>query len=289
MPPSACARHTATRTASALGQVGAWPQPQVDAAAGVDDVGRRRRRRRSGPRASKDSVVPVGVEPRRRGRRRRGAATMASWSPSWSSIDPPAVRVAMRSPVCVQPGPVESSTTQSQPSAARAPAGWHHVALSAAAGSSGTSVHEVDGGVDGRRDVAVGREEQGAPDDQARGRRSGRGPGPTRRRCRPGRPWGRRRAGGRAASWRRARGAISSTTGSFSQVRALVAPRPAAMWIESITESGSRQVLDPVRRRAHRHERLDHGHQAVPREGGHGARRWPRAWERCRARRARCG
>ena len=104
-----------------LGQVGAWAHPQGRAGWGVDDV--RRAGEDAGPPMEREglTVSPSGEPTSTMTPPSRGS-TIASWSPSWSSTDPPGARVAVRSPVCVQPG-AESSTTQSQPPAARAARG----------------------------------------------------------------------------------------------------------------------------------------------------------------------
>ena len=84
--------------------------------------------------------------------------------------------------------------------------------------SSHGSVHQLGGDVDGRRDVAVRREEQRAPDDESAHGRQLAAPCPTRRTCPRGSPCGSppsSRVGRVVASMTRA---SSSTTGSFSQV-----------------------------------------------------------------------
>ena len=193
---------------------------------------------------------------------------MASWSPSWSSTDPPVVRVAMRSPVWDQPG-VESSTTQSQPSAARAPAGWHHVGLSLAQAhrvppctrSTATSTADAtspsggksrarpttrpaaDGVLEGPAPlgVGVGRVALGVAAEEEAGQRRG------------------------------VEHALHLVDDRQLQPGAGAGGAEAGRDVDRVDDRvGVEEVLDPVRRRAHRHERLDHGHQAVPREGAHG-------------------
>ena len=188
MPPSARARHTATRTASP-------PPRSVRGAAAAVAAGRRRRRRRWAPAKTpvrpasvNDSVVPAGAARRRRRPPSSGQRPWPRASPSCEARPtPPAVRVAVRSPVWDQPA---SRSRRPRSPSRRAASGAGGVAprgVVAGPGSSGSSVDEAGGGVHGCGDVAVGRVEEGAAHSQTPDPRE-RKSVPHARRSRRGRP-----------------------------------------------------------------------------------------------------
>ena len=98
--------------------------------------------------------------------------------------------------------------------------------------------HHRHGGVDRGRDVAVGRVEQGATDDEPAHRRAARAPSPRRRTSR------RDRLGVTAEQQRRQRGRVHDPVHLVDdgQLQPRVAPtsspRPWPMWIDLITASG---------------------------------------------------